>query len=105
MSDKQPREVRFVPHPDLPETYFPRVVAEGEEIRDVHVGPAEKWSDDDCRVSLTTHDVRGSNTQVIRFSDQEAQELFGKLATYLLTKGLLTVGPQNQPPSTDPEGG
>ena len=105
MSDKQPREVRFVPHPDLPDTYFPRVIVEGEEIRDISVGPAEKWSDDDCRVALTQHDVRGSNTQVIRFSDAEAQELFGKLATYLLTKGLLTVGPPATPPTTEAEGG
>lgn len=105
MNDKQPREVRFVPHPDLPETYFPRVVAEGEEIRDITVEPSEKWSDDDVKVTKTLHDVRGSTAHSIRFTDAEAQELFGKLAAYLFTKGLLTVGPLDPPPTTDPEVG
>lgn len=91
MSEEQkPRQVRMVDDPNR--HHGVRIIPEGESVTDLSVEAAEKWSEADVRITKTIHDVRGSTAQSLRLTDAEAQELFGKLATYLLEKGFLRVG-------------
>ena len=93
MSDEQPQkpqEILLVENPDHP-NYSPTILTGDQYVRHIQVEDSESWAEYPVRIGLTTTDVRGSTSEAMRLTDQEAFQLMGKIATHLLKKGFLRV--------------